>query len=583
MLYNIGDTGIVLQYRGITKNDYGLSIGDFSTYSANTQTYLNKTVTGATNVGYFSGSSGIQRLTILSSVSQYNGYYDSLYNYYYRDNNGAIRIGKSSNDNIFRRGYVSTFSPKKSWLYNTYIGSTNKVGWILVDGDITDNVGSFLSAYQYTGTPYSVNEWSNIGGSGGDGYYNNGGNLTVDVNGSLITGVTYTNGGGIFRNKENLNLNLRTIISRNNDAIRITQDDNFIYVSGQSLNQISGVTLASNIGGGVGIFKEKSGNTLQFRGLIPSGDTIITQVGDNVVIYNPGLSGESVYTLSPQATVTVGGIVAGTILTGKTTNQLIEEILTPTLFPTLNNPYDTLGISPSGIFEIGCTIPTLTVTNCFNMGSISPQYTAMSPFRSGLPSNHCFTGFGIEGLYSSIDNIVPQSISNYVVSGGTQGWGACTKYTIGEQPKDNKDNNYCSPLPSGFTTGNSITISGILPWYWGLSTSNTLNGSCVAACGCGVGGGKCIENVTSTAIEIPFNSSASDYIWFALPSCASSKTCWYVNGSNNGNIGGVGNLFSDSCVVSISSAEGCWSSCNYEVYVSCFPTGTVGGSIMCVY
>jgi hypothetical protein len=584
ILYTLpNNRGIVLQYRGIKQSDTGISVQQFSGYTGTTQIFLDKTVTGATNVGYFSGFTGVQRLTILTSVGAYNGYYDSLYNYYYRDTNGIVRIGSPEYGGVLRRGYLSAFTPNKSWIYNQYTGSTNKVGWILADADVSENVGNFVSAYQYTGTPYTEDEWSENGGISSDGFYNNGGNLTVDVSGSLLTGDTYINGGGFYVDKVNKDLRFRTLISSDPSVIKVTHDNDFVYISGQSLNQFSGVTLASNIGGGVGLFSEKSGNTLQFRGLIPSGDTIITQVGDSVIIYNPGLSGESVYTLSPVASVTVGGVVAGTILTGKTTNQLIEEILTPTLYPILINPYDTLGISPSGTFEIGCSISTLTITNCFNMGLITPQYSASSPFRSGIPSNHCFSGYSIQGLYSCSDNIVPKSISNYVVSGGSQYWGACTRYTVGEQPKDSKGNNYCSPLPSGFTTGNTISITGILPWYWGLSTSNSINGSCVAACGCGVGGGKCVENVTSSPIEITFNSSPSDYIWFALPECASNKTCWDVNGSNNGSIGGVGNLFSGSSSVSVSSAEGCWSNCNYDVYVSCFPTGTVSGAIMCIY
>jgi hypothetical protein len=38
----------------------------------------------------------------------------------------------------------SSFTPRKSWLYNNYTGASNQIGWILVDGDISVNVGTFM-------------------------------------------------------------------------------------------------------------------------------------------------------------------------------------------------------------------------------------------------------------------------------------------------------------------------------------------------------------------------------------------------------------------------------------------------------
>jgi hypothetical protein len=59
--------GIVLQYRGTSKSSQGITIGQFNTYTGNTQTkYLNQLVTGATNIGYFTGHTGLQTIDILT-------------------------------------------------------------------------------------------------------------------------------------------------------------------------------------------------------------------------------------------------------------------------------------------------------------------------------------------------------------------------------------------------------------------------------------------------------------------------------------------------------------------------------------
>jgi hypothetical protein len=60
------------------------------------------------------------------------------------------------------------------------------------------------------------------------------------------------------------------------------------------------------------------------------------------------------------------------------------------------------------------------------------------------------------------------------------------------------------------------------------------------------------------------------------------KTCWYVNGTNNGCIGGTNNLFATACTVTgVTSAFGCV--CPYSVYATCIPTGTAAGIPMCMY
>jgi len=348
--------------------------------------------------------------------------------------------------------------------------------------------------------------------------------------------------------------------------------DSILTLSGLTqIVTVSGLTLSD--GAGRNIFITASGASSGTTGYVMTYDHSMGMIR----LQEAPSSGITYYMGSTPAAISLGGIVSGTTLTGKTISEILQELLVPTLYPTLTAPSNTFTISPTTLtYEVGCSI---SITGCtiFNRGCINPQYSSASPYRSGLPVTHNYSNFGVwtEITTTNINNAYSFG-AHTITLGGNPVSGGVT-YSCGVQPKDSVGNDYCLPLPSGATTPISKTISGILPWYWGLSTGCTISGTCVANCGCGVYGCKCVANVTTAAISIIYNSSSSDYIWFALPACAATKTCWCVNATNNGCIGGTGNLFATYCTVSVISAESCWSGCSYEVYVSCYPSGTAVG------
>lgn len=529
-------------------------------------------ITGATNVGYFSGKTGVQTLPIDHLTdSLFDGNYLSLYNYFYRGTDGKIHVGTPS-DGIPKRGYVKSTGQVKSWVWNEYTGGTDMLGWILIDGDISKQLGTFQyssSPLYYNGLttfPYTQTSWST--GSA----YNNSSNLVINtVIGSLTTGNTLTVGGRPYDYKIDKDLYFRTVISETPSTINVRDDEAFIYVSGKTLS-VSGSNLGTT---GARVYANTSGTTLNFRRIIGSGDTSVTEVGNSVIVYSSGTTApENRYNLSSPSTVTVGGLISGSTLTGNTSFELFEKILVPTVYPTLTSPSVNIAMSPSGTTEIGTIIPTISVTGTFNQGCIDPQYNAVCDKRSNGALSYCFTGTQITYCCVDTTNTRTEYVTSYSVLPGVQTWGVKVNYQAGVQPFDSKGNYYCTPLPIGSTTTETATITGILPWYWGLSNSMSVNGTCIALCGRDGLGCKCVDNVTTAPLEITFNSTACDYIWFALPACADNKTCWSVNTGNNGCIGGVGNLFSSGCTVSVTSYEGCWSSCNYDVYVSCYRTGT---------
>ena len=111
----------------------------------------------------------------------------------------------------------------------------------------------------------------------------------------------------------------------------------------------------------------------------------------------------------------------------------------------------------------------------------------------------------------------------------------------------------------------------LYPIYYGKLTSGSrpaVTNSLVTT-GC-IGKPAC--NSTST-VTVSFNSASDEYTWLAIPATSTSKTCWYVNALDNGLINdSPSDKYPDECTLDITSAEGCWSSISYKVYMS----GAVG-------
>jgi len=214
----------------------GVTNGDLIEKKFNTIIPIGDFITGATNLGYFSGQTGIQTLPITNLPdTDYNGNYNSLYNFYYRGIDGNIHADTPT-DEIPRRGYVKTAIPVKSFLWNEYTGSTNLLGWILVDGDISTQLGTFQNGViYYTGASEVYTETGWTTGIG----YNNGSDLVIStVVGSLTTGTTLAIGGRPFDFSEHNNLHFRTIVSETPQLIGVRDDETFIYLSGNTGSQI---------------------------------------------------------------------------------------------------------------------------------------------------------------------------------------------------------------------------------------------------------------------------------------------------------------------------------------------------------
>jgi hypothetical protein len=263
---------IPLRYTGLTVNVLGTEywyktgVADINLIQKKYDTVLptGSFVTGATNIGYFSGHTSVQTLPITNLPdNNYNGNYYSLYNYYYRGIDGKIHVGVPS-DGILKRGYVKTASPVKSWLWNEYTGSSNRLGWILIDGDISQQIGIPANGYTYyTGSSQVYTESGWITGN----VYSNSSSLVIStVLGSLTGGTILTIGGPVFATKINNVLNFRTLISKTPNIIGISSDEAFVYISGTTGNQL--LTASNGL--------TKVGQDVRLGGTLISGTTIIT-------------------------------------------------------------------------------------------------------------------------------------------------------------------------------------------------------------------------------------------------------------------------------------------------------------------
>lgn len=515
----------VLINTGTTDTEYwyknGITNGSLIEKKYDTIVPFSDYITGGTNLGFFSGKTGIQTLQITNDgdpYNQYTGPYQSLYNWYYRGIDGKIHTGAPS-DGIERRGYLkppTTVPPNpyyKSWVWNDYIGGGSLKGWILVDGNVALQIGltPTVGLYYPPSTPYTATTWIT-------GYHNNGSDVTISASGSLTTGTTLTIGGPPYAFKDHNNLHFRTLISDTPDNIKVSFDESFVHVSGitsvlngqnvgtgvgqvfkqrtgttmqfrtiegtgdtaiyqvgdriliSATGSVSGTTQATNVGTGIGIFKSKTGNTLQFRTLVGSGGTCITQVGDEVIIQ----STDGTYNLASPSVIPLGGICSGTVLTGKTAFELFEELLVPELCGSITPPSIGIGLTASGLYEIGCTL-SQTVTGTFSRGSISPQYCSASAFRSGCAISYDFTGCGMPSGFQACTAASASNINaSYTVIIGTQSWGVCTCYDSGNTAQGSKGTVYSAALPAGCTSPASASIVGVYPLFGTTSSISTL-------------------------------------------------------------------------------------------------------------
>jgi len=199
--------------------------------------------------------------------------------------------------------------------------------------------------------------------------------------------------------------------------------------------------------------------------------TTMLEVSTNIKSYNTQLD-SSIFV--PQ---TIGGIEEGTPITdlkGDTFIQLFDDLLFPTVSPTIVGPSVTFVMAPTTtLYEVSTNILTLTFTTAFDRGSISNS-SVFQNYRSGSVKGYDLFGYGLSDVSTS-DLTDIQIINSYNVQLGDQNWSSIAYHEEGPQPYDNKGNPDGSPLPDGSIFASSQrTIEGAYPLYATTEDISTL-------------------------------------------------------------------------------------------------------------
>lgn len=161
--------------------------------------------------------------------------------------------------------------------------------------------------------------------------------------------------------------------------------------------------------------------------------------------------------------VTVGGIPSGkTYETGTSLETLFRDMLNPVAYPTLTNPSATLSATGAKLLETGATLNT-TFTLTLNRGSINPQYTAESSYRSGVATGYTFDG----------ETTTTNTFAKTITSAKTSYQGSIA-YAEGCQPKDSTGKDYQSPLPAGSVNTNTISYEFVDAMWSNVANIGTI-------------------------------------------------------------------------------------------------------------
>ena len=245
----------------------------------------------------------------------------------------------------------------------------------------------------------------------------------------------------------------------------------------------------------------------------------------------------TIYTCNSPATCTVGGITAGTVLTGQTMQYLMQEILAPYIEPAFSS--FNVSVTPQP-FEVGTS---MTGNKDFTFGaSTSANITSGSigicEVGGALLASGCdYADSPISADIGTLSNSTPDTWT-WRVTG-------------------------CSTQDTEF--GRNVSKCSIYPYYWGVETSGTrptANNDLIT------GGTKCVS-IASNCVSIDFNN-VGQWTWFAMPSICTSRTKWISGAAPNcGDIAvAPTDKYPDEQAVSVTSSDGCWSSISYKVYVS---------------
>lgn len=145
-------------------------------------------------------------------------------------------------------------------------------------------------------------------------------------------------------------------------------------------------------------------------------------------------------------------------LEGKTYNELFDGILFPTVVPTFTAPSASIKLNGyAATQEAGAAAPVESdFTTSFNAGAITLNGAKQNNRAGELDESSSFIYHG-----GSTDN---KELPDTVALGDTS-YQYYAAHAEGPQPKDNKGNDYNSPLAAGGVSSAAVKVNGTYPWF----------------------------------------------------------------------------------------------------------------------
>lgn len=167
----------------------------------------------------------------------------------------------------------------------------------------------------------------------------------------------------------------------------------------------------------------------------------------------------------------VGGIAKGTKLSdieGKTINAILDDLLFPTVTPTFTAPSATIKFNGyAATQEVGAAAPTESqFTTSFSKGQITLNGVKQADRAGDLIPADSFIYWGDDTSNTELPATVALGNTSYKYHAA---------FAEGPQPKDNKGNDYSSPLAEGSVNSSAVTVNGTYPWFASTGSATAEN------------------------------------------------------------------------------------------------------------
>lgn len=194
--------------------------------------------------------------------------------------------------------------------------------------------------------------------------------------------------------------------------------------------------------------------------------SLLEQVKDIIATGNISVMYDSQLDESLKTVSALGGIPAGTTvgsLKAKTLSQVFDDLLFPTVNPTMTAPSASLSLkSYDNVQLVGSAAPSADTnfTKTFNRGSIKIGNTEQAK-RAGEATSEVV-------YYNTEATTYPTSVVE-----GAMKFYYKVNHAAGPQPKNSKGENYSTALAAGSVTSAACTVYGVYQYYAGIGNLTT--------------------------------------------------------------------------------------------------------------